>query len=114
MKLNDGELETVSEMLGIHGGDETSRAVRVVDRYGLRSVVVTCGERGAWTLHADGRYARVEGRPLDGPLADTVGAGDAFAAVSILGLLRGWPTPSPARSASCTARSRRIPRSTTL
>jgi fructokinase len=105
VKLNDGELETVSEMLGIHGGDDQSRAVRVVDRYGLRSVVVTCGERGAWTLHADGRYARVEGRPLGGALADTVGAGDAFAAVSILGLLRGWQPKTTLERADAFARA---------
>ena len=67
--------------------------------------MVTCGEWGAWSLGADGRYARVEGKPLDGPMADTVGAGDAFAAVSILGLLGGWPPEVTLERAAAFARA---------
>jgi fructokinase len=91
VKLNDVELDVVSAMLGLTGVDAETRAAALLAAYGLDAAVVTCGERGAWSLRADGTLTRASGGPLDGPLADTVGAGDGFAAVSVLGLLRDWP-----------------------
>ncbi len=60
----------------------------------IRSLVVTRGEAGAW-LETEGSRVDLEGRPLKDGLVDTAGAGDAFAAVLILGLLQGW-TPRTA------------------
>ena len=52
---------------------------------------MTQGEKGAIALDAHGRCSRSE--PKDRvQVVDTVGAGDGFASVCILGLLRGWPT----------------------
>ncbi len=90
LKLNDAELEIVAHRLGLPGGDPELHAAALVDEFRLQSVIVTCGAGGAWSLSAGGTLSRVEGRPLDGELADTVGAGDGFAAVCILGLLDGW------------------------
>ena len=57
-----------------------------------RADLVTLGAAGAFALTADGLLANVA---PDGnaPVVDTVGAGDAFAAVLIAGLLDGWPLP---------------------
>jgi len=37
--------------------------------------------------------------PTRGEIVDTVGAGDAFSAVTILGLLQGWPLAELAKRA---------------
>ena len=56
----------------------------------MRGLLLTNGSHGARLLTADGAHHEV--RPAGGvEVVDTVGAGDALAAVMILGLLRGWP-----------------------
>ena len=57
----------------------------------IEILIVTRGARGALLFADDGlrRAAPV----AVGEVVDTVGAGDAFSAVSIAGLLRGWPLP---------------------
>jgi len=56
---------------------------------GLNGLVVTHGAQGAEVLTDTGEH--IEVRPdSDVEIVDTVGAGDAFAAVMILGLARGW------------------------
>ena len=56
-------------------------------RSGLRGTVA--GAAGALALGADGTCERVA-PPSDVAVVDTVGAGDAFAAVLIAGILKGW------------------------
>ena len=90
-KLNDDELEEVTRMIGLESGGTRERAVRLVDHFALAALVVTCGEHGAWLLTGEGSVYRVEGRARVDGLVDTVGAGDGFAAVVVLGTLRGWP-----------------------
>lgn len=105
LKLNDEELLTVARRLQLPGVDPSAHAAALVDRFGLRSVLVTCGANGAWTLDRNAGLERVPGSSLDGPIADTVGAGDGFAAVAILGLLRGWPARTILERADRFARS---------
>ena len=58
--------------------------------HGLTGLVLTDGAHGAGILTAHGEHWKA--RPAANvPVVDTVGAGDALAAVVILGLLRGWP-----------------------
>lgn len=58
-------------------------------RFNLRGLVVTCGEQGAIALNQEGEFIEVKpAEQLD--VVDTVGAGDAFSAVLLLGLQRGW------------------------
>lgn len=104
LKLNDDELLIVARRLDLPGSDPELHVAELIERFDLRSVTVTCGAMGAWSLDADGTCARVEGRPLDGPLVDTVGAGDGFAAVAILGLLRNWPQQTILERADAFAR----------
>ncbi len=64
----------------------------LVDTHGV-DLIVTCGSRGGYLLRrGEPRldYAAVGG---DGPVVDTTGAGDAFAAGVLAGLARGaaWP-----------------------
>lgn len=63
----------------------------LIEQFSLERVLVTCGAEGAWQLTADGIETRAEGSAPTGGIVDTVGAGDGFAAVFVLGTLRGWP-----------------------
>ena len=85
LKLNDDELPVVGQLLSLGGGRrEVVAALR--DRYDLRLVALTRGERGSTLVGPEGRSVH-PGFPTT--VADTVGAGDAFTAVIAMGLLRG-------------------------
>jgi fructokinase len=58
----------------------------------LDVLIVTCGERGAVALNKQGEFFDVVPATTVA-VVDTVGAGDAFAAVVLLGLQHGWPLP---------------------
>jgi len=56
----------------------------------LEALVVTCGSRGALAVNQAGE--KIEVAPTaDLAVVDTVGAGDAFAAVLLLGMQQRWP-----------------------
>jgi fructokinase len=61
-----------------------------LEQHQLEVLVVTCGSFGARAINNSGEFITVA-PPLDLSIADTVGAGDAFSAVLLLGLQRGWP-----------------------
>lgn len=85
VKLNQHELEE----LWPHGPDDLSRARALLEAKGLRGVVLTRGSAGAILMTADGGLNEV--RPEPGiRVVDTVGAGDAFTSVIMLGLELGW------------------------
>lgn len=90
VKLNAEELERVSALARLDGTTPEARAAVLLSTFDLDRVVVTCGADGAWTLDRAGRLDTVAGQSLS-RLVDTVGAGDGFAAVVMLGLLHGWP-----------------------
>ncbi|MGZ5054313.1 MAG: PfkB family carbohydrate kinase [Methylobacter sp.] len=59
-------------------------------QYKLEALVVTCGSRGALAVSQAGEF--IEVAPMaDLNVIDTVGAGDAFAAVLLLGMQQRWP-----------------------
>ncbi|MDR2877558.1 MAG: PfkB family carbohydrate kinase [Chromatiales bacterium] len=86
VKLNDEELGLIAEGLGI-GDEQQARAL--CKRFGIQSLVVTRGSNGAFIRTAD-RIAQGDATCVD-KLVDTVGAGDAFATVALIGFTRGWP-----------------------
>lgn len=85
VKINDEELRILLD----EAGDLQERARHFRQRYDLDWVIVTRGAQGAFLLDgADGLFEAAPGPALE--VVDTVGAGDAFASVCILGLLRNW------------------------
>ena len=59
-------------------------------QYGLGGIIVTCGAEGALALNNTYDFFSVS-PTTSANLVDTVGAGDAFSAVVLLGLNLGWP-----------------------
>jgi fructokinase len=82
VKLNQHELETLSP--------DAADAWNFLDHHELEALVVTRGASGAEVLTASGQRVKIEPEG-DVDVIDTVGAGDAFSAVTILGLLHAWP-----------------------
>jgi fructokinase len=85
VKLNDTELAMLSE----NGHDDHSRAMALLERHRLERVIITLGDRGAFTIDTDGAVLHAHPHPTD-TIVDTVGAGDAFSAVCIYGILNHW------------------------
>ena len=86
VKLNHEELA----LLLPTGTPDTDSARAFIEEHGLQGVVLTHGGSGAEILAGDGVHASITPEPAIG-IVDTVGAGDAFASVIILGLANGWP-----------------------
>lgn len=85
VKLNQAELDLLFP--SSRGVEEQLQSF--IRTFGLQGVVLTRGEQGATALTAGGEMLQV--RPERSlTVVDTVGAGDAFASVVILGLMHGW------------------------
>jgi fructokinase len=85
VKLNDAELLE----LQTEGGDLEVRARKLQQELELELVIVTLGKNGALAFSADGAVKNVTPNS-DDKLIDSVGAGDAFSAIVIYGLLQEW------------------------
>ncbi len=86
---------THSQISGARVAGDLSSAVRAIQARGPRCVVVKRGERGA-SLFETGRPAQdVPGFPVE--VYNVLGAGDAFAAGFIYGLVKGWDYRKAAR-----------------
>jgi len=106
LKLSDEELPEVLAACDVTGQAEGEAALpRLRERTGLEMIVMTCGAEGA-VLVTPHETVRQPGIPTE--VVDTVGAGDAFAAAFLLGLLGGVPQREALRraaeSASATCR----------
>lgn len=92
VKLNDQELQELAVMFGLSSSDPHGQAMALMHRFGLAQVVVTCGAEGAWQMGSDGQVVEAGASRLATAFVDTVGAGDGFSAVYLLGTLRHWPS----------------------
>jgi fructokinase len=97
VKANDAELELINQFLGLGGDSAEAQARLLMQRYSLRGVLITRGAGGAWWL-GDSGLIEMSSSPV-ADIRDTVGAGDAFSAVFMLGLLDGWTLPVTLRRA---------------
>jgi fructokinase len=86
VKLNEEELQRVAAFTGLPAATETFCREGSA-RYGWKAVAVTLGSRGC-ALLCGNLYVEEAGVSVD--VADTVGAGDAFAAAFLHGLSSNW------------------------
>ncbi len=87
LKMNEAELALIAEG---RGADMESQARQLKADCGLEGLVVTCGSRGAFALGPDNKPMQVRPKQVE-EVQDTVGAGDAFTSVLLLGLVQSWP-----------------------
>ena len=86
LKVSEKELQDIAP----NGDSLDERMAQLMGALQLEAAIVTRGELGAIALSADG--TRIEQVPsLTLEVVDTVGAGDAFSSVLLLGLAKGWP-----------------------
>jgi fructokinase len=86
VKLNEAELTSVHEFTGLPA--DTQGFCRAgIERFGWTAACVTLGARGC-AMSVAGEYVEVDGHRID--VADTVGAGDAFAAAFMHGIISHW------------------------
>lgn len=86
LKLNLHELQALQDDVT----DVKTSMKEFLCQYKLEGIIVTCGEEGALALDNSGEFFSVS-PTLSVDLIDTVGAGDAFSAILLLGLNFGWP-----------------------
>jgi fructokinase len=96
VKLNEREWIQVRGWLGLPADLEGFCRVGA-ERFGWQAACVTLGARGCAMLVGDD-FAEAPGVPV--AAADTVGAGDAFAAAFLHGVIAGWPVPTIAECAN--------------
>lgn len=96
VKLNEDELEIVAAYFKISGDSPQAKAKALIKQFDLKDLLVTCGEDGAWLVNSHLEFVSTGPTTLpttSSELVDTVGAGDAFAAIFIIGLLNEWEMP---------------------
>jgi fructokinase len=91
LKINDEELRTLQPVLGLPADESLAAlAMALARHFDLATLIVTCGGDGAFAIDAQGHIVRQAVTAVP-HLVDTVGAGDAFSAMCMLGLARDWP-----------------------
>ncbi len=88
VKLNEEEMEVIGRMEGFSGLPQLEQARLLINRYGLRLLILTCGPIASYVL-GDGGQALSHFFTPQVHVVDTVGAGDSFTATFLAGLLRG-------------------------
>lgn len=99
VKVNEEELQKLfAWYIGIDpeapplASEEVRAAcMALVQMFELEALIVTLGHRGSGYFGADGTIIVNRDNPQPPFVIDTIGAGDAFAAIFLLGRARGWP-----------------------
>lgn len=87
VKLNQDELSALAPE---PADDLEVQARMTLACFDLEAIIVTRASEGAMVLTREGAVHAMHAPAVEG-LKDTVGAGDAFSAVTLLGLLEVWP-----------------------
>ena len=86
LKINDEELDIVGGMFGYPGHDAQGNCRKLLETFGLKMLILTCGVNGSHVFTRDSVSFRATPKVS---VADTVGAGDSFTAAFISALLKG-------------------------
>lgn len=94
VKASDEELAEVRRLLCLTLRDPEALSADVVRRFRLKALHVTRGARGAFVATRTGAdvvsFFEAPAAAAGGEVVDTVGAGDAYTAAVLFGLVRGW------------------------
>jgi fructokinase len=85
LKLNEEEMQKLAEFLALDG-DELMLVKKIAEKYDIRLVAYTRGDKGS-LLFSGGEISDHPGYKTT--VVDTVGAGDAFTATLVTGMLMG-------------------------
>lgn len=91
VKLNNEEMAILADLFALPGDTLAGYARSFMQTFDIGQVLVTCGAEGAWLVQRDGAEVSIKPQGKEIEVVDTVGAGDGFSAVFMLGKLRGWP-----------------------
>jgi fructokinase len=99
VKVNEDELQdlfnwythTRHDTAHMDSADVRTACAALIRIFSLEALIVTLGPRGAVYFGADGAVVADHAGAPPRRLVDTVGAGDAFSAVFLLGQAHGWP-----------------------
>lgn len=96
IKLNDEELEVISEMFGLTGSLK-EKCTRLIKDFDLHVLALTLGEKGSWLFTASEESFQEIPKVK---VIDTIGAGDSFTAMMVMGLLHNKPLSELHREAT--------------
>jgi fructokinase len=87
LKINDEEIVEVCRLIGIEMPTQRMMALRLMERYEIDMLILTCGTEGSYIYCMDGTESFLPTPKVK--VADTVGAGDSFTGAFIAALLCG-------------------------
>jgi fructokinase len=90
VKLNEEELLIVAKYFNIDAPSAHEKASQLLAEFNIQQMIVTAGEKGAWMVNKNGIIKSDLETTAKTLLVDTVGAGDAFSAVCVLGHGLNW------------------------
>lgn len=90
LKLNEDELAELATLFSPGDGAPQAQAERLARQFRIRCLLVTRGARGAWLFEQERGWRESAVASSAVPVVDTVGAGDAFSAIFLLGLQLKW------------------------
>lgn len=92
LKLNQHELVQIQPDLTEAVLEDDDALIKLLQHFQLELLIVTRGEQGVVACDKQGTVNRVMPETVS-QVADTVGAGDAFSSVMLLGQYLQWPLP---------------------
>lgn len=88
VKINDEELVALGRIFSIPGTELKEKSLYLLEKYELDYLILTCGVNGSYVFTPE----KISYRPTPKvTVADTVGAGDAFGAAFMAGIMKGLP-----------------------
>jgi fructokinase len=97
LKINDEELVVVNRLFGYDGLDMRQTCEKMVQDYGLKMLVLTCGTNGSYVFTNDGLTSFQDTPKVE--VADTVGAGDSFTGSFCACIINGKPVQEAHKTA---------------
>lgn len=98
VKVNEAELQAlfqwyfqIEPSMALDSEEVRASCRALLQMFALEALIVTLGHRGSVYFGADGGMLVHRDNPVPPFVLDTVGAGDGFSAIFLLGRARGWP-----------------------